>query len=205
MKTIRIIFSTVVIFTLTTLVSAQTEQGKLLISGSTSFSMGGGLSKWKSDDAKGDPTHSFAFSFSPKAAYFFIDNLALGARFPLSINRSKDNNDNISVSSFAGFAPWVRYYFLSDQIRPFAEGSFGGGIDGYKYKPNDGESSTDNEGVFLSTLGGGVSFFLIENIAFDASINWSLTRYKDKSDNPDNVRTLYHTVIFEVGIVIFIL
>ena len=194
-------FSVLLILTLTTLVSAQTEQGNFLIGGSSNFSTGGGSSKTKTDNYESDPTKFISFNLSPKGGFFVIDNLAIGASLPLSISRSK-LNDTKRIITGIGFLPFARYYFLDGDFRPLAEAFMGFGFNGDKTK-TDGNTDTDNSGGFLFGFGGGVAYFINETFCIDAQLRYGFTRL-GYSDRDDNYRTLDHEIGIDVGIIIIL-
>ena len=204
MRTIQKLITLCFIIALTSLVAAQTEQGGILISGSSGFVISGGSSKFKSDDFEGDPTKSFSFGFSPAAGYFIIDNLAIGAQIPFWILRSKSSLDYVTTLSSFSFAPFARYYFLSGNIKPFGHAAIGGGIEGYKTKDPDGNTDKDNESVFLMYIGGGAALFLNEKVAVEAALNYEFSRSKPRQDNDNNMRDVDHDVSFAIGITVIL-
>ncbi len=200
MKAIQKLSSLFLILAITTLVSAQTEQGTFLVGGSSGISLGGGSSKDKTDNFEGDPTKYFGFSINPQVGFFVIDNLVIGAILPISVQRSKQNDTKVVFSSIE-FAPFARYYFLDDKFRPYATAFFGGGFNGYKYVVN-GNTTTNNSNTFLLGLGGGVAYFVNDNIAIDALLGYQFTREKF-TDEDDNYRELDHAIGVDIGILVF--
>jgi hypothetical protein len=201
MKTLTKILGIVILTALTTVVVAQTEQGNILIGGSSSFSTGGGSSKMKTDNYEGDPTKFISFNLSPKGGIFVIDNLIVGASLPISVSRNK-NDDYKVITSGIDFLPFARYYFLEGNFRPAAEAFFGFGFHGYK-TVDDGDVETNNTVGFLLGLGGGVAYFINDRVAIDALLKYGFTRLS-YSDQDDNLRTLDHEIGVEVGICVIL-
>jgi hypothetical protein len=204
MKTIQKLLIILFFLSLTSMLFAQTEQWNILVSGASSFELSGQSSKTKSDDGDGDPTKYFDFSFYPMAAIFVIDNLAVGLQLPSGVSRSKYTDDTKYVNTWITFAPLVRYYFLSDNIRPFGQISFGGGSDVDIYVDADGSKTKQKYGVLLLNAGGGVSLFISEKVAIDATLAYNLYRTKQKEDNTSNSRRVSNSIDFGIGVTVIL-
>jgi hypothetical protein len=137
---------------------AQTSKGDWLI---------GGLLELNT--AKNNTT----VEFSPNAGYFLLDNFALGAKLVISYNELGDLN----VTSF-GMGPFARYYFSEKNIKPFVAADFD--YQNQKFKTSIG-SSTEN--AFNFFLGGGVAFFINENVAVETLLGYRHTKVKEEEGN----------------------
>lgn len=202
MKTTKGLFISFFLLFATFMLTAQTEQGNILISGSSDFELSGQTSKTKADDGDGDPTKYFDFSFHPMGGYFVIDNLAVGLDLPTGVSRTKFNDDTKYVNTWIIFAPFARYYFLSDNLRPFGQVSFGGGADNDTYIDTDGSKTKDPYGVFLLNVAGGASWFVNEYVAIDATLAYDLYRTKAKENNANNSRRVSNSVEFRIGVTV---
>jgi hypothetical protein len=134
-------------------VSAQINKGQWLVGGSIGFES----SKFGDDD----DSKVTSFSLSPNAGYFFINNLAGGAR--LNFQRVKEEESD-AASSFL-FAPFLRYYFLpvAQKVNIFADASYGFG----SIKFGD-ESESYNQFAF----GAGPAVFLSPNTALEFTLQY---------------------------------
>ena len=204
MKTTQKLSAVLFFLTITSMLSAQTEQWNILISGSSNFELSGQSSKTKSDDGDGDPTKYFDVSFYPMAAVFIIDNLAVGVQLPSGISRSKYTDDTKYVNTWITFAPFARYYFLSDNLRPFAQVSFGGGSDVDVYIDTDGTKTKEKYGVVLLNAGGGASWFSNEKVAIDATLTYNLYRTKQRENNDNNRRRVSNSIDFGIGVTVIL-
>lgn len=133
---------------------SQINKGQWLVGGSASFSS----SKHGSDD----DTKFTSFSVSPDAGYFFINNLAGGAR--VSFESQKQKNFD-AYHSFL-FSPFVRYYFLpsAQKVNLFADASYGFG---------SMKSAGDSEGFNQFAIAAGPAVFLTPNTALEFTVNYN--------------------------------
>jgi len=132
-----------------------------------------------------------------------IKNLAFGLNLSLNISESKESSGYSNQVSFSA-GPFVRYYMPIHKFLPFIEleGSLGTMKDKgvYSVIPSF-DSSTD-----FSAYGGGLGMTVpIGNVAaFDVMLDYSTLTYKERDDNPDNVRTIIGTVGVKLGFVVFL-
>jgi opacity protein-like surface antigen len=138
--------------------NAQTSKGDWLI---------GGLMQLNT--AKNNTT----IEFSPNAGFFLLDNFALGAKLVISYDELGD----LKVTSF-GVGPFARYYFGKKNIKPFVAADFD--YQNQKIKTSVG-SSTEN--AFNFFLGGGVAFFINENVAVETLLGYRHTKVKEEEGN----------------------
>ena len=136
---------------------AQTEQGDWLV---------GGNFRLNTADKNTE------IAFNPNAAYFFVENLAIGAN--ISLNSSKSGNNK--YTSF-GIGPYARYYFTTQNqtIRPILQGSFN--YLSAKNKISNITSSTNTGTNFF--LGGGAAAFISNSVSIDALMGYDRTKYKN--------------------------
>lgn len=202
MKTTQKLAYVLFFLSVATMLSAQTEQWNIIISGSSNFELSGQSSKTKSDDGDGDPTKYFDLSFSPMGAIFVIDNLAVGLQFPTGVSRSKYDDDSKYINTWIIFAPLVRYYFLSDNLRPFGQISVGGGTDTDTYVDTDGNKDKEGYSAFMFNAGGGVDWFISEKVAIEATLAYNLYRTKQQENNANNSRRVSNSIDFGIGITV---
>ncbi len=105
------------------------------------------------------------FSFNPQLGYFFIDNFYTA----LSVNYYHISYGSVK-SDVYGIGPAIRYYFDAEKLKPFL------GL-GFAYNeqtnnvPNSKTSSTEWK------ISGGADYFVTNNFALEASINYSFINY----------------------------
>ncbi len=199
MKILKFILSGFISMFLVFTVLGQTNQGNILIGGESNLNFSSFNSKWKSDDGNGKFGKTTSFDFSPRVGFFIIDNLAIGAKLPISFQSEKDdNNDKFSSTSLA-IAPFVKYYFGAKNIKPYLNGSFGFGTISMKDEPESGPSDNYSSGLFLYEFGGGLGIFFNDKVSLDISLGYTSKTYKDKEDNINNFRTIYSGIGLGIG------
>lgn len=147
----KVLFS-FVLLTLSFSAFTQINKGQWLVGGSAGFE------STKYGDV--DESKYTTFNISPNAGYFFIDNLAGGAR--VSFSSFKEKGEDAS-SSFL-FAPFARYYFLpaAQKVNIFADASYGFG------SMKDGESDGFNQ----FAIAAGPAVFLSPNTALEFTLQY---------------------------------
>jgi hypothetical protein len=133
---------------------SQINKAQWLVGGSASldFSKFGDI-----DDSK-----TTSVSIAPNAGYFFIDNLAGGAR--VTFQSVKEESEEDASTSFL-FAPFVRYYFLPSvqKVNVFADASYGFGS--MKF---GGDSESFNQ----FSIAAGPAVFLSPNTALEFTLQY---------------------------------
>jgi outer membrane protein len=154
-KVLLTIFAFVAVAAMT---QAQTTKGNLLLGGNAGF----GSTKQGEGDA------ATTITFSPNLGYFVAENIAVGGR--LGFNSFKVGE--YSESDF-GFAPFVRYYFVSlgSNAKLMADASFGFGST--KVEDADALSYTN------WAIAAGPAVFLNKNTALEVTLSYGSQKYKD--------------------------
>ncbi len=191
----------VLIFSCAQTTIAQTQKGNWLIEGNI-----GNFNVTKSNNHSNidsittkTQSQSVYFSVYPRAAYFVINNLAIGSTVGFSITHSKDKRINSSgikdletINSYGLFelSPFIRYYFPCKKDKLKFYGQVGGGVffDMYyilkqTYFNAAGEiTSTFKANTPKKKIGGlaevmvGVNYFISSQIAVNASLGYQYFR-----------------------------
>lgn len=182
--------------------NAQTEAGKILVGGSTSLGFDAVTYKYKSDDGDGTDGKGINFNLSPEAGYFVMDGLAVGLAFDFSVSTFKaDGTEFKNSASTVVASPFVKYYYGTSNIKPFASASIGFG--GITFKDKfDETTETEKTGVFGFGLGVGAAMFMNDNVAFELGVGFNSASLKEKDDNDNNYRDITSNVGFQVGVVV---
>jgi len=144
-----ILFATFVVVAFAT--QAQTEKSTWLLGGAAGFGSTG------KDDYK-----TTSFSITPKAGYFAMDNLAIGAGLGFSSFKVGDDDATTSLS----FGPFVRYYFvnLGENAKLFGNAN----VDFGSQKESGTSIGTTQWGIAA-----GPAIFLNKNTALEMTLGYS--------------------------------
>lgn len=185
--------------------NAQFNTGNSFIGANSGLSLDMGKDTYKSDLGDSDPYKTFAFSFNPKAGYFIKQRFAVGGMMEYSFSSSKLTADEKSSSSSFGIGPMVRYYRgYFEGISAFGEIAAGIGSTVDKQIFSESEIETKHK-LSFATAGVGASYFLKENVAAEAMLQYYYSVRKPDGDNPNNNRHINSGLRFNVGVVIYIL
>lgn len=182
-------------------VQAQTEAGKLLLSGQVNYSQSKGESNSTDPNflsTVNQESEQAYFNFSPQAGFFVANNLALGISATLSSGRSKETrneNGNLNTSSYrddkskgVAIGPFVRYYKMLGEKLGFY-GQLSGGYqrqtqeNNTRYSGNNGNGNYSYETKLTGgygTLAPGFVFFPTQKIGLELTVG-SLSYFKSKN------------------------
>lgn len=196
---------TLIVFT----IEAQTDRGKILIGGSSSFSSMLGIYNSKDDDGKGDADYDLTISLAPQVGFFVIKGLAVGLQLNSEFYwdiADKSYDEATYMYTLDMISPFARYYFGSAKVKPYAQAAAGIGISTYKvnYKDEDIDDESSSSFIYGIQGKGGIGIFLKENVALDVGLSILWMSSKETKDNPDNYKELTTNIGLEVGF-IFIL
>lgn len=132
-------------------------------------------------------------AFTPNAGLFIIDNLAVGANFSLSYEKSGNNK----YTAF-GVGPFARYYFTTESqtIRPIVHGSF----NYQSRKTTIANVSSTNNGINYF-LGGGAAAFISPTVSIDALMGYDHTKYSNTDGNGGFAFNIGFQVYINKGII----
>lgn len=154
-------------------VTAQTQQGSVLIGGTA------GMSSTKT----GDLTVT-DFNFHPMASFFVVDRLALGGALGVGRSRATSGDAAFTTTTFS-VLPTMRYYFNGrGSIRSFGQGAFRYGYtrwndpDLFGLLPSRSASSHGTGWAW----GVGVDFFLNDHVAIEGVVGYDHFRLRGDRD-----------------------
>ncbi len=190
----KIILVALTLFTFTGISLAQFEQGRILAGGSIGFSTN--TNKSKVNNTTTTNSKSASFNFNPKAGYFIINNLAVGAGLDLGVSSYKQEGaTHKSTGSSIAIDPFVRYY-LKQGI--FFQGQFGVGSSKSKYYYGN-TPYTDKYNTTNWSLAAGYALFLNNNVAIEPMVGYRSDTDKPKgSDNKTINGGLFVNVGFQI-------
>lgn len=179
----RAILCTCVLVCISLLSQAQTEKGKFIMGGSSSFDFSSSKSKWKTDNADGEDGKSSTMEFSPQVGYFVIDNLALGVELPVNISSQTDEDDDKFTTTTIAVAPFARIYFGEGKAKPYLQGAVGVGNVKMKYDVSGQSSEDTSAGMFLYQAGAGVGVFFNEYVGLDFGLGYTSVTMTPEGDS----------------------
>jgi outer membrane protein len=152
---------------------AQTGKGKFLAGGQYVLNFASTTNSI-SDQSNSNVTGKYrTLSLSPRAGYFFLDNVPAGLEFLYTYARSSDGSST-SHSSEYFLIPFIRYYFGKSAIKPYLQAGAGPGWK--KGSSVDfGYTSTSESKLFRYELSGGLAAFINEHISIDLGLSYKTT------------------------------
>jgi len=146
------------------------DKGSILAGGSISITA----------DSEGDADMSTRISFAPVGYFFIMNNLGVGGTIQLS--RYAQGDDYSTFTFLIG--PGARFYFKAGKLFPFVAANLSYGITSYDYGYTDGST-----GCFQITAGGGMDFFVSQNVAVEPTANLTFESFSpDRGDSVNSVR-----------------
>jgi hypothetical protein len=193
---------------------AQTGQGNMHIGGGSNmdFSLGSSSSKVKHDDGtdQSDGPSTTSFNFNPKAGYFIMDGLAVGADIRLGASSTKGEDPDYKNTSFRwSFGPYARYYTDFNLFGEFGVGF--GTQSSSRFVDGDETSASENDEadpMVRWNVGAGYALFVggKDQVAIEPMISYRHTRISQKptSDNVDANLQTSGDISLSLGISVFL-
>lgn len=188
MKKLLILISLFVL--ITNFAFSQTDKGRFLIGAGSKLE----FNNIETDFGGSENISSSELTFAPRIGYFVIDNLNIGIMLPITYQSQEYDEEDRSVLSLA-IAPYVQYYFLEDNFKPFIYGSLGVGTSSIESSTFYGNNGADAN-MFLYELGAGCSYFINRYVAIEAALGYHNETY-DYDENVDE--TTMSGIRFEIG------
>ena len=178
--------------------SAQTTKGKLVVSGGVGLQFISSNLKTVYDGKTDEEAKINSFSISPSFAYFIKDNLAIGLLSEFTNTKSEVDGVEKLKTGNTIIAPTAIYYFpVEGKIRPLAQ--IGIGYASLNVK-EEGKDKLSYSGLSLN-FGGGVAYFIKENISFNFGLTYSNNSMKNADDEKEKLKQANLTT--SVGISLF--
>ncbi|HNP08026.1 MAG TPA: outer membrane beta-barrel protein [Cyclobacteriaceae bacterium] len=176
---------------------AQFNQGGFIVGGSSNLSSSFTTSKLKTGSTTSTLGKFSSFSIEPQAAYFVIDNLAVGTGLQISTSSYKpDGSSDKSTSLGFGLTPQARYYF--DNI--YVQGSIRVGSNKTK-NTNNGTTTESTVNLGGWSLLGGYSYFISDAISFEPQLGYAHNTQKSKGSNTKQINS---GIVIGIGLYAYI-
>jgi hypothetical protein len=161
---------------------SQTNKETLLIDAQSNLALSFSTQKENYNRAISEADKNTTLILSPSVGYFISDNFVMGLSIPLKFYHSKKGSDTYDQTSF-GIAPFTRFYFGTSNIKPFLHAEVGYVTSSYKATASYGSYDGSSSGILFG-FGGGIAFFIKENIALNAILSYNGASLTD-GDNSD--------------------
>jgi len=182
-------------------INAQTEKGKWMVSGATGLQFASVTITPEYEGHSGDKQKTSNFSLTGNLNYFVMDNLAIGLGLGFTSSTEKDDGDKYTISSTM-FMPNAVYFFPVDgNIKPFAQLGAGYSSMSNKYSGN-GYSDEDKYAGLIYNIGGGVAFFMGDNVSFNFGLAY--TGGSLENDVDSNFKYKQSNIAANIGISVFL-
>ncbi len=189
MKNLMKLLMVAAVFTMATGSFAQTKKGNLLLSGGTGLQFTSSNVKYLYDgETQGKSTIS-TFSFVPTFAYFVVDDLAIGLTSTLTTSTDKSENGDKYVTNSTMILPTALYYFpMEGKLRPIAQIGVGLSSQTEKDVPKEGSDHKYSSSGLAMNFGGGVAYFLKENISLNFGLSYTIVNLTDGDDSKSKMK-----------------
>jgi hypothetical protein len=142
---------------------------------------------------------TLCLNIMPRAGYFIMDNLAVGADIIASLSSQKSQDSDYKYSeTLLAIGPFARYYYPLDNIYPFAEANVS--VGSWKEKWSNGSEGDDTETMLIYAFGVGASKPIGEKVMIDALVGYSSQSWKGE----DDYKYIYGTIGVRVGIIVLL-
>jgi len=182
-------------------INAQTEKGKWMVSGATGLQFSSLNITPEYDGVSGDKMKTSNFSLTGSLNYFVMDNLAVGLGLGITSSTQKDDGYKYTVSSTT-FIPNAIYFFPVDgNIKPFAQ--IGAGYSSMVDKESGyGDTYEDKYAGLIYNIGGGVAFFMGDNVSFNFGLAY--TGGSLEHDVDSNFKYKQSNIAANIGVSVFL-
>lgn len=168
---------------------SQTTKGRLIVSGTAGLQFNAGTIDYEYDGKNYGENKQTTIQFTPTFGYFIIDNLAVGLSSSISSTTNKDEDGDKYNNTSIGIAPTAMYFFPVDgKVKPFVQIAAGLNSATSKYIPKNGPDDKESYSGLLLNGGGGVAFFVNDNVSFNGGLSYTRSSMTNSDDDKDKVK-----------------
>lgn len=163
-------------FALFSAANAQMEQGSWMISGKSGIEFNSVNTSYEAEGMSFDGAKVNTFNITPSAAYFVVNNLAIGVDLGYTSTKTTFNNSELGINfvdetSLFSVMPTATYYFIPGNIvRPYLGAGIGYGSLTSADFYNEGNTT---KGGLLWGAKGGMVYMLNNRIGVDLGVGYS--------------------------------
>lgn len=175
------LLATALVFT--SVILAQIEQGKFVLSGATGLQFVSSNMEFEYDgQSQGDFDQS-SFSLMPLIGYFVMDNFAVGLSVNYSSTTQKDLGEKIISKSTLIFPTAIYYFPVEGDVKPLIEVGAGHMSYSEKYVSNSSPSEKEEFSGLAYYFGGGFSYFMNDHVSLNFGLARTIANLKNNSDS----------------------
>ena len=204
MKLQKIIFLFVTLYTLTSF--SQTEKGSYMIGVGSNLNFNASYNTVKGAGYSRDAGSEKAVNISSEIGYALKTNFFVGMYFNYAYQDTDDEDFGYeSITNTVSAAPYFKYYFSENNIKPFLIASYGLGTLWGKSKfvfNNNNSFSDSKRNYYTFNFGGGVSYFFNKNINVELSLKYHRNSFVDEDD--PNEKNITNNINSNIGFTIFL-
>jgi outer membrane protein len=168
---------------------AQTKQGNFVLSGGAGLQFTSNNLKYVYNGTTNEEYKVSSFTFLPSFGYFVIDNLAIALAGNITSSTTKYENGDKDVSTSIMLIPTGLYYFQMDgKIRPILQVGVGLVSQAQKSIPKTGSNDKSSGSGIAFSFGGGISYFMKENISINLGLSYTKATLTDSDDNKSKLK-----------------
>lgn len=189
MKNRKLLILLTALLCINKIIHAQIEMGSIFVGGSTKLNASSTKSSYKSDYEEEDAGESSEFEFSPQVGVFISESVVFGIELPVSSASETDTEGNeLTIRSYA-FAPFIRVYLGSSNIKPFLHGAAGYGLANRIVNLTDRPIEKTSATLGVIEIGGGIGIFINDHISFDIDAGYFSLSTRPVEDNTINFKS----------------
>ena len=181
---------------------SQIEKGNFYIGASSSIGASFVTNTNENDSFSKETANLNSFSISPHAGYVITNNLIAGVELALNYSKiTMKGSKSDSTNSTYIVGPFLKYYFSEKEFKPFLLAEYGFGSQYSKYETSSSMTETE-EKITALILGGGISYFINDNIGLELGVNYTKSTFKSKINNPTNRKSINSGIGTSIGFVL---
>ena len=180
-----------------TFANAQTEKGKLLVSGATSIGFGSFNSKFKPENGQTqDGLKTSSFNIKPAVGFFAAENFMLGLAVDFETTTQKFDSFNETSSSIS-VIPQAAYYFGKSNVKPFLNAGLG------IVSVSDRNFDDPLSGTVWA-INGGIAYFVSKSVSFDFGVGYQSVSLKIEDTSTSQAgNSITAGIASQVGIAVY--
>ena len=200
MKRTQAVLLTAILLLISQVTRSQAEYGKVMLSGQIALNS---ISVTTPGSPGGYNEKVKTIGLAPVAGYFIFQNFAAGMELLFNYKKSP-GGDGVSATTLRSlsFVPFLRYYPINGNIRPYFQAGAGPGFGKSTSKLGNFPQSTQKSKIMVYELKGGIELLVNKHVGLDADFGYGSTTYS--YNNGSEWKTNTKGSIGSVALVIYL-